>query len=210
VKRNKVVAITAAAFLGALLWYMALFSPARSERAQLRGKITAAEGKERTLHSTRARLRALEAGRGAQQTQLEQLRRAIPPQPDVAGFILGANHAAVGSGVDWVSVAPASPVAGAPGEPSSISVSIAVNGEFFALVDYLRVLESLGRLVVVDSLQLASGGQAGGPLRLSATLSARIFTTAGSVPAAAVPAGDKPASSTRAAEGATPATAPGG
>jgi Tfp pilus assembly protein PilO len=188
VTRNRVVLIAVVAALGALAWYMALFSPARSERAQLRGKITAAEGNEQELQSTRLRLRALEAGRGAQQAQLEQLRRLIPPQPDVAGFILSVNDAAVRAEVDWVSVAPASPVAGGAGAPSSIGISIAVNGEFFALVDYLRRLENLGRLVVVDSLQLSPAGQAGGPLRLSATLSARIFTTAGSVPAGAVPA----------------------
>ena len=180
--------IAVVAGLGALAWYMALFSPARSERAQLRGKTTTAEGKEQELQSTRLRLRALEAGRGAQQAQLEQLRRLIPPQPDVAGFILSVNDAAVRAEVDWVSVAPASPVAGEAGAPSSIGISIAVNGEFFALVDYLRRLENLGRLVVVDSLQLSPAGQAVGPLRLSATLSARIFTTAGSVPAGAVPA----------------------
>lgn len=210
-KRNKVV-IAAVAGVGALLWYMALFSPARSERAQLRGKMTAAEGKEQDLQSTRVRLRGLEAGRGAQQAQLAQLRRLVPPQPDVAGFILGANDAAIRAEVDWVSVAPASPVAGAAGAPSSIGVSIAVNGEFFALVDYLRRLESLGRLVVVDSLQLASAGQAGGPLRLSATLSTRIFTTEGSVPAVAlpVPGAATPASSIPAAQGATPADGPGG
>lgn len=180
--------IAVVAALGALAWYMALFSPARSERAQLRRKITAAQGAKQELQSTRLRLRALEAGRGVQQAQLAQLRRLIPPQPDVAGFILGANDAAVRAEVDWVSVAPASPVAGEAGAPSSIGVSIAVNGEFFALVEYLRRLETMGRLVVVDSLQLAPAGQAGEALRLSATLSARIFTTAGSVPAGAAPA----------------------
>ena len=171
---------------------MALFSPARSERAQLRGKITAAEGRERELQAIQVRLRGLEAGQGAQQAQLDRLRRLIPPQPDLAGFILGANDAAVRAEVDWVSVAPTSPVPGAAGGPSSIGVSIAVNGEFFALVDYLSRLENLGRLVVVDSLQLSPTGGAGGLLRLSAALSARIFTTAGSAPAAAVPAAAVP------------------
>jgi Tfp pilus assembly protein PilO len=96
----------------------------------------------------------------------------------VAGFILGANHAAVSSGVDWLSVSPAAAVAGSGGAPSAIAVSIAVNGSFFTVVDYLRRLEGMARLVVVDSLQLAPGGGIAGPLRLNATVSARIFTTA--------------------------------
>jgi len=188
VKRNRAVAIVAVAVAGALVWYMALFSPGRAERRRLGAQVAAAERREGELLSSRVRLRGLEAGRGAQQAQLKRLQGLIPAQPDVAGFILGANDAAFRSKVDWVSVAPASPVPGPAGGPSSIGVSIGVNGEFFALVDYLRRLEGLGRLVVVDSLQLSPGAQAGGPLRLSAILSARIFTTAGAAPAAAAPA----------------------
>ena len=187
-KRNKAVGIAVVAVVGALVWYMALFSPARAERRRLSAQVAAAESRERDLQSSRARLRGLEAGRGAQQAQLERLQRLIPDQPDVAGFILGANDAAVRSKVDWVSVSPGSSVTGAAGGPSSIGVSIGVNGEFFALVDYLRRLGGLGRLVVVDSLQLSPGAQAGGPLRLNATLSARIFTTAGAAPAEGSPA----------------------
>jgi Tfp pilus assembly protein PilO len=192
-KRNKAVAIAVVAVVGALVWYTALYSPARRERGQLGAQVAAAERREAELLSTRVRLRSLEAGRGAQQAQLKRLQGLIPAQPDVAGFILGANDAAVRSRVDWVSVAPAAAVAGAAGVPSAIGVSIGVNGEFFALVDYLRRLEGLGRLVVVDSLQLSPGAQAAGPLRLSATLSARIFTTAGTAPVAADPAGAAPA-----------------
>jgi hypothetical protein len=101
--------------------------------------------------------------------------------------------------VDWVSVAPTAVVAGAGGGPSSIGVSIAVTGAFFPIVDYLQHLEALERLLVVDSLQLAPGGQGGGALQLSATLSARIFTTApaaqapGSPAAAPVPPQGTPA-----------------
>ena len=192
-KRNKVVGIAVVAVVGALVWYMALLSPARAQRRSVGAQVAAAEGRERELQSTRARLRALDAGRGAQQAQLKRLQGLIPAQPDVAGFILGANDAAVRSKVDWVSVSPASPVTGAAGGPSSIGVSIAVNGEFFALVDYLRRLEGLGRLVVVDSLQLSPGALAGGPLHLNATLSARIFTTAGAAPAVGSPAEGSPA-----------------
>jgi Tfp pilus assembly protein PilO len=187
VKRNKAIAIAVVALVGALAWYMALFSPARSERSRLGEQVAAAQRQERELHSTRLRLRGLEGRRGAQQAELKRLEGLVPPQADVAGFILGANDAAVRSNVDWVSVAPASPLAGAAGGPSSIAVSIGVNGDFFALVDYLRRLEGLGRLVVVDSLQLSPGPLAGGPLRLNATLSARIFTTAGAAPAGGAP-----------------------
>jgi Tfp pilus assembly protein PilO len=188
VKRNKNVLIAVVAAVGALLWYVALFAPARTERSALGEQVTAAERKEEELHATRVRLRALEAGRAAHQAQLKRLQRLVPPEADMAGFLLAANHAAVRSGVDWVSVAPAAAVAGVGGQPSAIAVSIAVNGGFFTILDYLRILEDLGRLVVVDSLQLAPGGQGAGPLQLSATISARIFTSATVAPAPGAPA----------------------
>ena len=187
-KQNKSTLIAVFAAIGvALLWYVALFGPARSERSALVEQVTAAERKEEELHATRVRLRALEAGREAQQAQLERMQRLVPPQADMAGFLLAANDAAVRSGVDWVSIAPAAAVAGVAGQPSAIAVSMAVDGGFFTILDYLRLLEDLGRLVVVDSLQLAPGGQATGPLQLSATISARIFTSEVVAPAPGAP-----------------------
>ncbi len=219
-KRNRtvlaaVVAAAAVAAVGVLLWYVALFGPERSERRRLGEQVSAAEGQEQELRSTLVRLRRLEAGRGAQEAQLERLRRLVPPQPDVAGFILAANDAAVRSGVDWISVAPAAAVAGVGGGPSAIGVSIAVNGGFFPIVDYLQRLEGLERLVVVDSLQLSLGGQAGGALQLTATMSARIFTTPAAAqapgsPAAAVPAQGTQAPATTSPNPVVQSPAPGG
>lgn len=188
--RRKTVLVGVAAAVGALVWYAALFAPARSERRHLGEQVAAAESQERQLHATRLRLRRLEAGQGVQRAQVEWLQRLVPPEPDVAGFLLGANDAAARSGVEWLSVAPAAVVAGVGGGPSTIGVSIGVNAGFFAFVDYLRRLEGMGRLVVVDSLQLSASGGPAGPARLRATVSARIFTTA---PAARTPGSPAPA-----------------
>jgi len=178
IKKNKTVFVALVAAVGAIVWYVTLFAPLKAERGRLDTTVSAAKAKQQELRALRVSLRELAGKQGAQQSELERMRRLVPPQPDVAGFILGANDAAARSGVDWLSVSPAAAVAGAAGAPSSIGVSIAVNGSFFTVVDYLRRLEGMGRLVVVDSLQLAPGGGLAGPLQLSATLSARIFTTA--------------------------------
>lgn len=204
-KRSSVLLVAAVTGLVVVLWYVVLFGPQRSEHRRLGEQVSAAQRQEQELRSTLVRLRQLEARRAAQEAELARLRRLVPPQPDVAGFILAANDAAVRSRVDWVSVAPATAVAGTAGQPSTIAVSIAVNGDFFAVVDYLRHLERLDRLVVVDSLQLSVGGQGTGALRLAATMSARIFTTAPGAPAPGSPAGT--AASTPAAP-AAPTTTP--
>ena len=188
-KRSSILLVAAVTGLAVVLWYVVLFGPQRSERRRLGEQVSAAQRQEQELRSTLVRLRQLEAGRAAQEAELARLRLLVPPQHDVAGFILAANDAAVRSAVDWVSVAPAAAVAGAAGQPATIAVSLAVNGGFFAVVDYLRHLEGLDRLIVVDSLQLSVGGQGLGPLRLAATMSARIFTTAPVAPAPGSPAG---------------------
>lgn len=198
-----------AAVMAVVLWYVMLFGPQRAERRRVAEQVAAAERQEQELRSTLGRLRRLAAERGAQEAQLERLRRLVPPQPDVAGFILAANDAAIRSGVDWVSFSPAAPAAGTGGGPSTVGVSIAVNGGFFTVLDYLRRLESLERLVVIDSLQLSPGGQAGDALRLNATMSARMFTAAPAAPAAGSSVSATPASGAGDPEPvSTPPTAP--
>jgi hypothetical protein len=60
-----------------------------------------------------------------------------------------------------------------------------VSGTFPQVFDYLRRLELLDRLVVIDSLQLSTGAAEGaGPPQLEADIKARVFST-GTAPAAA-------------------------
>jgi hypothetical protein len=63
-----------------------------------------------------------------------------------------------------------------------------IDGTFDQLFNYLRRVETLDRLMVIDSLQLAGGaGSPGaGPPKLSAQLKARLFAATG--PAAPVTA----------------------
>ena len=64
-----------------------------------------------------------------------------------------------------------------------------VSGTFQQVFDYLRRLELLDRLVVVDSLQLSAGAAEGaGPSRLEADIKARIFSTGTAAPVAATAA----------------------
>lgn len=186
-RQGRVVLAALAAVSIVVVWYVALFGPQRADRRRVAEQLAAAEAEEQELRSTLSRLRVLAGKQEAREAYLARLRRLVPPEADVAGFILAANHAAVRSGVDWISVAPAAPAAGTAGGASAIPVSIAVNGGFFPVLDYVGRLENLERLVVVDSLQVSSSTQAGGELELSVTLSARLFTTAS--PAAPAPGG---------------------
>ena len=117
--------------------------------------------------------------------ELDKLSAAVPAAPDLDGFILSANQIAVQSGIDWLSVSPGVVQAGTTG-PSVVPLSIQVKGGFFQVLDYLNRLEDMGRLVIIDGINLTAAADVGagasatptGPPTLSVTLTARMFTRA--------------------------------
>jgi Tfp pilus assembly protein PilO len=94
--------------------------------------------------------------------------------------------------VAWSSFVPAPPTAGAGG--TSISITMKVAGSFGQIFDYLRRLELLDRLIVVDGIQLAPGGDGGAP-KIEANITARMFA-AGTASPAAAPASAAPKEAT--------------
>lgn len=180
-RNRSIVAVVGGSLLVAL-WYTMLLGWQRSERGRLGSQIEAAERREQELSTTRSELRRLTRDTVARKAELARLAGLVPPDTDVAGFILAANHAAIAAGVDWVSFAPGPTVAGTAGGPTSVPVGIEVRGRYPSLVSYLRRLETLDRLVVIDSIQLAAAGREPGA-GLSASMTSRIFTAASSPPA---------------------------
>src|SRR5206468_2751610 len=124
--------------------------------------------------------------------------QAMPDSPALAAFIRDANAIASASGVSWQSVTHAPPTPGVGGV-ETITIGIQVQGTYAHVVDYVGRLAALKRLVVVDNLQLSTGssgattanasgtstGPFGGSNQLSATISARMFTSPAAAAAAA-------------------------
>ena len=82
-----------------------------------------------------------------------------------------------------MSVVPTPPVADLRTGLSTISVTLQVEGSFFALVAYLQHLENLPRLVIVDSLDITRlAADPGG--ELAVTMGLRVFTSAPAATAA--------------------------
>lgn len=202
-KRGALAAVSVAAVVLLVVWYAALFRPQTNERRRLEERLAHIEQEEGNLRHQLSRLRRLAASGESQEAQLARLHDLIPPQPELAEFILAANDAAVRAGVRWVSVTPGPPAPA--GGFTAIGVNIQVEGGFFPIVRYLRHLEDLGRLIVIDSLQLGAKAQAGAVPELTATMAARIFTSANAPPTAASPPAPAPA-----ATGAQATTGSGG
>jgi Tfp pilus assembly protein PilO len=168
-----------AAVLIVIIWYVALYSPKNSDLSKAHADLTAAQGSQQNLKAQLSNLRGLESNRTKQQAVLQKLSAAVPPTPDLASFILQANDIATQSGVSWLQVSPGLPSAASGGGPTSINLSMQLEGGFYQVYDYLNRLETLQRLVIVDSVNInaKSTGQSAEPT-LSMSVSGRMFTRA--------------------------------
>lgn len=171
-----------------VLWYFALWKPRGSELGEAKDRRVAAEASESQLQTEIARLRAEERQEPLRRAQLERVRTLIPDEPNLAQFILDANDAAIRSGIDFISVAPAlptpatlaAPAPGAPAAPATapgtappeIKLALQISGGYFQVLDFLNRLDALPRLVVTDSLTLSADPTA----RLAVAVTGRMFT----------------------------------
>jgi Tfp pilus assembly protein PilO len=109
----------------------------------------------------------------ANRQKLGALGAKVPPTADLPGIIRLLDTAATTAGVDFMSMAPASPATSPDGSASVIPISITVDGRFFAIEQYLIQLEGLSRAVKVLSVNVAGGAM---PNQLMVSISASFFT----------------------------------
>jgi Tfp pilus assembly protein PilO len=189
--KNLAVSILAGVLIVAL-WYTMLLKPTRAKVTKVKGEAQVQEDKLAPLQSQLAQARRDAANAAEIQAQLASLQQAMPDTPALAEFIRDANRIAAASGVAWQSVTHATPTPGVGGS-TSITVGIQVRGTYGQVLDYLGQLAAMKRLLVVDNLQLSSGSSGGtagdpnagaqstGPFsggdQLSATISARMFSS---------------------------------
>ena len=196
-------------------WWVLAWGPVSRDAADTARRADDAERRATELRATVARLEELQRASPRLAAQLRALNAALPPTPDLAEFILAANRIAAEAGIDWLSISPSPPAAGTGGGPAVINLSLQIEGGFFQALDYLNRLEDLERLVILDALNIsASPSETGGPVRLSITLTGRMFTRAavpgsnpGSSPAPGTPPGG-PGTTTTTTPGATTTTGP--
>ena len=170
-----------------LIWNIFIFAPKGRSLSNEKKKVEAAQQIEQTLRAQLARLTEISRNGPEIAAQLDRLSAAVPTAPDLDGFILSANQIAVQSGIDWLSVSPSVRQAGTSGT-SVIPLAISIKGGFFQVLDYLNRLEDLGRLVVIDAINVSgsSGATSGtggaavssGAPTLSVALTGRMFTLA--------------------------------
>jgi len=157
-----------------LLWYFLLWSPRQSAIQAATQRADAAESQEASLQAEIQRLQTAQRDEPLKQARRAELQAAAPDDPALGQFILDVNAAANASGIDFMTISPTPPAVGEGGGLPVIELSFSVAGGYFQVLDFMNRLTDLQRLVVIDSVNLTPS-EAG---RLSATLGARMFTTA--------------------------------
>ena len=169
-----------------LVWFVAFWGPQSSALSKAKKRKSDAQAQGATLRDQLTRLQEARRDQPLKQSQLETLRVAIPDDPNLAQFILDANDAASRSGIDFLSITPSLPTAPSTATPGStvpgggsatpipIKIGMTVAGGYFQVLDFVNRLNTLPRIVVVDTLTLNGGGTT---TQLQVTLGERIFTT---------------------------------
>jgi type IV pilus assembly protein PilO len=187
--------------------FFLLISPKRSEASQLDEEIAAVQSQivEQRGKSGAAPPKPVEV------SDLFRLAKAMPDTTDMSGILLELNRIAAETGIEFNSISPGG--ATVQGAYQVIPVSLAFEGNFYSLSDFLYRLRTLvqvrdgsltanGRLFTVDTIAFSEGVGSFPNIQASLSVNAFVF---GKTPAAAAPP-PPPAATTTATTTTTPAT----
>jgi Tfp pilus assembly protein PilO len=175
-KRRIIVGVGACVVM-LLAWFQFLWTPKGEELTEAKDRRDAAQNQAQELQVRLARLQAASKTLPKLEETDDRLRTAVPDRPELAEFMLDANAAALESGVDFLSITPATPVPGIGGQPSTIGLAISIKGGYPQLLDYLDKLFGLSRIVVIDSMQVTPESAGGTAPSLDVSLTGKMFTT---------------------------------
>lgn len=106
-------------------WFL-LIAPRRGEATDLRAQKTAQQQSSAVTRRTIHQLEADDAALPAKLAELAQIKRQLPPGPQLAPVVDTLSAMAASAGVTLVSVAPAQPAAlGASGAPAAVGAATA-------------------------------------------------------------------------------------
>lgn len=159
----------------ALLMVVGLIMPKASQVRTRQSDVEKAEQQEGTLRVQLQGLQAAAKDAPKDRKLLKRLQRQMPPVADLPGLIRLLNKSSEEAGVDFMTVAPGQPILAPSGRYSIIPVQILVAGGFFAVDQYLFLLEDLPRISKVDSFSITEGPQKLPQIQIA--LTANFYTT---------------------------------
>jgi Tfp pilus assembly protein PilO len=180
--------IAGAILLVALLAVFLMVLPKMSEVGETEDQLQEAEDQEINLA---AQLNALEdAQAAAPETELEiaAIDAQVPQTADLPRLFRQLQGAADRAAVDFFSFTPGTPVPNLTGSYSTIASQITVSGGYFAIDQFLFLLETLQRAAKVTSLAVTpSAGTTTSTSTLQLQITVEFYTTDSSAGPGSIP-----------------------
>jgi Tfp pilus assembly protein PilO len=139
--------------------------------------LTAAQAQQATLGAQLAALQQAQTEAPINRETIRKVQQAIPPTVDQQGFILLVQNAAVASSVDVVTISPSNPVFDPATSLSTVTNSLTVTGNYFAVTEFLFKIETLPRAAKTTSVSIAPSPSETNASLLTVTLSIDIYTS---------------------------------
>ena len=164
---------------------LGLIAPKASQVKAKQKETTEAAQKQSLLALQLSQLQAAAKDAPKDRKRLAKLESQIPSEADLPGLIRLLNTTTDKSAVDFAALAPGSPTPS--GAITVVPIQVTIQGTFFAVDQYLYLLENLQRVSSVTNLNVTPIDQTVSPPQLQVSLTANFYTTDLSAGPGAVP-----------------------
>lgn len=151
----------------ALLAVLLLVLPKMSDVSTTEEELQSAEDQEVALAAQLDALQDAEAAAPKTEQEIGAIEEQVPPTANLPSLFRLLQGAADRSAVDFFSFSPGTPAPNAAGTYSSIASQVTVSGGYFAIDEFLFLLETLPRAAKVTTLAVTPSGASTGGTTLS-------------------------------------------
>ena len=151
----------------ALLAVLLLVLPKMSDVSAAEEELQSAEDQEVALVAQLDALQDAEAAAPKTEQEIGAIEEQVPPTANLPSLFRLLQGAADRSAVDFFSFSPGTPAPNAGGTYSGIASQVTVTGGYFAIDEFLFLLETLPRAAKVTTLAVTPSGAATGGTTIS-------------------------------------------
>ncbi len=162
-----------------LAWWMLMWKPAGGDLAAARKRTDQATQQINQMQVQLSRLEVIRDELPALQSQVQNLRTAIPDSPGLADFLLAAHDAEAASGLEFLTATANEPAPGPIPGLQVIDVQLTGNGGYYQVLDFVNRLQAMHRIMSISNITVVSANSEDtveiGPPNLQLTISGRLY-----------------------------------
>jgi len=181
VNRRMALSVGGIAVLIVLAWWMLIWKPAGNDLAAAEKRADRANEQISQMQVQLSRLEVIRDELPALQSQVQNLRTAIPDSPGLADFLLAAHDAEAASGLEFLTATANEPAPGPVPGLQVIDVQLTGNGGYYQVLDFVNRLQAMHRIMSIGNITVVSANTEDteqiGPPNLQLTISGRLYMT---------------------------------